>query len=293
MRALIRERRTLTGVQSASALERVGDFYFVVGDDSPNLMRLDLDWNIVGNTRLFAAEIQNGERIAKLSKPDLEAMCSVEWNGRRELLCFGSGSKLPERDICYRVDVTDAETPQNVRAASLTPLYHGLRANREIVGQHNLNLEAASAQDKLLLLQRGNISTINAVIEFDFKAFMEFLDGMRAAPDYTFTCYTLPKIQTRCAGFSSAMKFGKGFLFSASVEDTDNEIDDGATLGSFVGYIEGDDLQWVCPVEQDGAAVAVKIEGIAPLSDEMGRPSIAAVTDNDEGASELLVIEVV
>lgn len=292
MRAQIRQRSLLQGVQSASGLERIGDFYFVVGDDSPNLFRLDTQWNLAGITRLFATQTRDGERIAKLSKPDLEAMCCVEWKGLREVLCFGSGSKSPLRDVCYRVDVTDAALPNDVRVASLTALYDELRANPQVVGAHTLNLEAASAtQDTLALFQRGNISTINAVMEYDLHAFMEYLDGVASAPpSCRITTYTLPKIQTRCAGFSAAMTFNAGVLFAATVEDTDNEIDDGATLGSFIGYIENDTLQWVSPVEYDGVIAPVKIEGITLMQTTVDLTNIAAVTDNDNGASELLVI---
>lgn len=292
MRAQIRERRILQGVQSASGLERIDDFYFVVGDDSPNLFRLDLQFQLAGTTRLFATETRDGERIAKLSKPDLEAMCGVEWQGRREILCFGSGSKSPARDVCYRVDVTDAAFPQNVRIASLMSLHDTLRANPDIVGTHTLNLEAASAtENTIALFQRGNISTINAVMEYDLRAFMEYLDGTASAPpSCRVTTYTLPKTQNRCAGFSAAMTFGPGVLFSATVEDTDNEIDDGDTLGSFIGYLENDILQWVSPVEYKGVAAPVKIEGITLMQATASAIEIAAVTDNDEGASELLVI---
>lgn len=292
MRAEIQERRVLMGVQSASGLERIGDFYFVVGDDSPNLLRLDAGWDLVGQTRLFETEARDGERIAKMSKPDLEAMCGVEWKGRREVLCFGSGSKSPARDVCFRVDVTDAAMPQNVRAGSLTGVYDALRANVEIVGAHTLNVEAAAAtQDRLMLLQRGNISTLNVVMEYELPAFMEYLDGSAGAPPLArMTTYSLPLLYTRWAGFSAAGTFGAGILFAASVEDTDNEIDDGATLGSFIGYIENEGLVWVCVVEQDGMVAPVKIEGIAMTQNEAGMIEIVAVTDNDEGASERLVI---
>lgn len=127
------KRRWLKGLQSASGLERVGDFYYVIGDDSATLVRLDLQFNVVGRTRLFEAAVREGERIAKLAKPDLEAMCFIEWSGRRELLCFGSGSKSPARDVCFRVDVTDPMTPQNVRVVVVTGLYDSLRVNPDIV----------------------------------------------------------------------------------------------------------------------------------------------------------------
>ena len=95
MRASLRSRLILQGLQSASGVERIGNYYFIVSDDSPDLYRLDLSWNIIGTTRLFSSDIHPGDRIPKAIKPDLEAMCLIKWHGKQELLCFGSGSNPP------------------------------------------------------------------------------------------------------------------------------------------------------------------------------------------------------
>lgn len=294
MRAVIRERRVIPGLLSASGVERIGSYYFVIADDYPDLFSLDADWNLVATTPLFRSDTRRGERIAKQNKPDLEAMCAVEWQGRTELLCFGSGSKSPARDVCYRIDVTDPASPQNVRAVSLTALYDALRANSGIVGAHTLNLEAATTRgDRLLLFQRGNISGINSVMEYDTRAFMEYLDNTTLpVPASKVMVFALPQLRNRYAGFSAASTFGGSILFSASVEDTDNEIDDGATLGSFIGRIDGNELQWICAVEQDSAIAPVKIEGISILEADANGFEILAVTDNDADASEVLHIQI-
>ncbi|WP_090693794.1 hypothetical protein [Nitrosomonas sp. Nm34] len=95
MRASLRSRLILQGLQSASGVERIGNYYFIVSDDSPDLYRLDLSWNIIGTTHLFSSDIHPGDRIPKAIKPDLEAMCLVKWHGKQELLCFDSGSNPP------------------------------------------------------------------------------------------------------------------------------------------------------------------------------------------------------
>lgn len=294
MRARILERRVVQGLQSASALERVGDFYFVIGDDARDLFRLDLNFNIVGTTRLFASNTSPHERLAKKIKPDLEAVCCVQANGKRELLCFGSGSKSPARDVCYRVDVTNPASPQNARAVALTALYDALRANSEIVGAHQLNLEAAACTpDTLSLFQRGNISGMRTRAKFDTHAFMQYLDAPTAPlPTPTLTHFTLPKIKKRHAGFSATIEWKDSILFAATVEDTDNEIDDGATLGSFIGRIDAAELRWIAVVEQNGEIAPVKIEGITLLDAHDNMFQFVAVTDNDDGESEILHIQV-
>lgn len=294
MRARIVERRLPERLQSSSALERVGDFYFVVGDDSAELLRLNAQWEVAGSTPLFErAGPQNG-RIAKDAKPDLEAMCCVEWQAQRELWCFGSGSKAPARDVCFRVDVTDPAAPGNVRAVPLTSLYDALRADPRIVGRNTLNIEAAAAaRDKILLFQRGNISGINAVIEFGAVELLKYLqDPAISPPAPRIETYTLPQIGTRRAGFSAACAWNEGILFAASVEDTDNEIEDGATLGSFVGFLASQAVQWICGVEGGDGMMPVKIEGISPGESGGKGLRVFALTDNDEGASELLEIEI-
>lgn len=294
MRAIIRERRTIHGLESGSGLEHVGDYYFVVGDDSPDLFILDAQCNLIGAVRLFASNVPAGARIPKNDKPDLEAMSLVEWNGRRDLLCFGSGSKSPQRDVCYRVDVTDPASPQNVRSVPLTALYDALRANPAVVSTQKLNLEAAATRrDTFLLFQRGNISGVNTAMAYDLRAFMTFLDAPTSPPPLPrVLTFSLPKMKNRHAGFSAALAIDDSIFFSASVEDTDNEIDDGATLGSFIGRIDGSDLQWTCPVEQNQDIAPVKIEGISVLESRTGYLHLIAVTDNDEGDSEILDIEV-
>ena len=81
-------------------------------------------------------------------------------------------------------------------------------------------------------------------------------------------------------------------MFAASVEDTGNEIDDGPTLGGFIGMMRGKEILWVVPVELNGSIAPVKIEGIAILQVQENLLEIAGVTDNDADASEILCIKI-
>lgn len=293
--ATIRERRVLTGLNSASGLEHVGDSFYIIGDDSPFLFRLDEEWRTRSKTPLLNIEMRDAERIAKGRKPDLEALCCLEWQSEREILCFGSGSKSPERDVCFRVNVTEAEAPRNVRRVDMTALYNSLRADLTVVGTQTLNLEAAcSTNDSVCLFQRGNISGRNTIIQYNLAEFIAFLDAPAApapAPQRV-TAFVLPQVKGRWAGFSAATTFQDVIWFSAAVEDTDNEIDDGAKLGSFIGQIRENVLEWITPVPLKDAIAPVKIEGISVLAAGEDFVELAAVTDDDEGASEVLWIEV-
>ncbi|WP_090693791.1 hypothetical protein [Nitrosomonas sp. Nm34] len=192
------------------------------------------------------------------------------------------------------MDVTDLASPQNVRPISLTALYDILRADPTIFGTQKLNLEGATVtRDTVLLFQRGNISGINALMEYPLTTFMNYLDAptLLAPIPQVFT-FTLPKIRNRHAGFSAALTWNDSILFAASVEDTDNEIDDGPTLGSFIGMLRGKEILWVVPVELNGSIAPVKIEGIAILQVQENLLEIAGVTDNDADASEIFCIKI-
>ncbi len=173
-------------------------------------------------------------------------------------------------------------------------IYDNLRADPTILGPQKLNLEGATAtRDAVLLFQRGNISGINALMEYPLMTFMNYLDAPTLlVPIPQVSTFTLPKIHNRHAGFSAALTWNDSILFAASVEDTDNEIDDGATLGSFIGMLRGNEIRWVVPVESNGSIAPVKIEGIAILQMQENSLEIVGVTDNDADASEILRIEI-
>src|SRR5438046_10510737 len=94
-------------IQSASDVEIVDGIAYLVGDDSPYLYCLDHDWNLLRKVPLFASE-HTGDRIPKEQKPDLEAMSVVYLDDKPHLLIFGSGSRSPQRDVCFWLDLAPA-----------------------------------------------------------------------------------------------------------------------------------------------------------------------------------------
>jgi hypothetical protein len=302
MRATIRHREALSRMLSASALERGDTVWYVVADDSPDLYCLDNSFQVVNTLRLVDTEHKRGERVAKQSKLDLEAMTLVERQGKRELLLFGSGSKRQTREFCFRVDITQAHAPRLIQMVSLSPLYDTMRNNSQIVATQQLNLEAAaSTRDTLYLFQRGNISGHNSISAFDLNAFYAFLENSAPLPVPRVYAFALPQIQNRSAGFSAAFVLGRNeILFAASVEDTPDEIQDGPTLGSFIGVLQLEDTiekgfgipRWILPVQDAQGIADVKIEGIALKYRDDVSMQIYAITDNDTSESEILEIEI-
>lgn len=298
MRAQIRHRKILPAVLSASALERVEHFWYIVGDDASELYRLNDAFELVSTIPLVPTTTQNNARAAKSVKFDLEGMTRVAWHGRQELLLFGSGSKTPTRDFCFRVEVTAARAPRVLAQLPMTALYNVLRADARVVSTQQLNLEAAAAaSNEILLFQRGNISGNNAIATFDLAAFMSYLDGeMHTLPEPRITTVRLPHLQGRSAGFSAATILNESqILFAATVEDTPDEIQDGPTLGSFIGLLERGAAwraEWALPVEQENGIAPIKIEGLACQKFARDEITLYGVTDADGEPSEILEIEI-
>ena len=301
-------KRQKADIQSASDVEIVDGIAYLVGDDSPYLYCLDHDWNLQRRVVLFASE-HTGDRIPKEQKPDLEAMSVVYADNKPHLLIFGSGSRSPQRDVCYWVDLAagvDGDLP--VRRASLTPLYDRLRHDPLVVGSGKLNIEGAAAtREHLILFQRGNISHKNVALYYDLPAFLAYLrDDTTLPPEPVIYAYGLPSLQGILSGFSGAtlVPDSDQILFAAAVEDTTNELEDGPTLGSFLGLLRVEDgrtrrqdptqpKKVALVRDVNGATYTGKIESVAVLGREGADEfTLLAATDDDRGGSELLLIHV-
>ena len=90
------------------------------------------------------------------------------------------------------------------------------------------------------------------------------------------------------AGFSGASVYDDLLFFSASVEKTSDWVNDGEILGSFIGIIN------LCAPDEEIKFFSVegefKIEALMVLEKKKENYVLLAMTDNDNGESELLKI---
>jgi len=289
---VVLEKRELPGLTSASGLNRVKDNYFIVGDGSTDLTRLDLNFNVLGNTRLYDPVAVDAQPGAKKLKRDLEVVMKLERGGRIELLCFGSGSKSPLRDVIYRVDVTDPANPGKVTEVSTVSLYNAFRAVPDIVGTEKLNIEGACIfGNKFLIFQRGNRTGINPIVELGLEDFLAYVnDSSKPPPSFKVHKVQLPLLWENPAGFSDACIWNEMILFSASVEVKKPTGDSHAT---YVGLLRlgADKPEWCVPVTDDkGEPLHIKVEGLSIVSEKDGSFVIDSVTDPDGGTSELVKV---
>lgn len=296
MKITLLQIHTLADIPSASGIEQLESQYYLIGDNTQYLFVLSENWELQTKHPLFTPKkLQNGV-IPKKHKPDLEAMTLLKWEDENKLLILGSGSRPTLREKAYWIDLQDFS---KIEEFDLAPIYANIRASLALQSHEKLNIEAICAsEENLFLLQRGNISGKNALLVYDKYEFISFLNGISAIlPQATIYYYDLPEIKGIKAGFSGAVfiAHSQQILFTASVEDTDNEIDDGKILGSFVGLIElksPNQVPKTALLEHEGNTFLGKIESITCMQIIDNHLIAVAVTDSDGGASMLVRLDI-
>lgn len=302
----ITQRAILSGIPSASGLTILDSILYLTGDDSPFLFALKDDLELLKKYPLFEPEqIENG-RIPKKVKPDFESSTLLEINNYPHILILGSGSKSPHRDTGYLIKLpTRYNRNPVIRPVPVKPLYDLLRMNET----DKLNIEASATTDQhVLLFHRRNSNSGNKLLFFEKEEFIEFVQGhLEGVPFPKIFNFTLPQIKGIEAGFSGADFFDGKLFFSASVEDTENAIDDGDILGSFIGIMEIPEmytmkgaepgkpsLKACTAVYENGELFPGKIESVCVIEKfSENHYRAVAVTDNDDGASELVMLEII
>jgi hypothetical protein len=251
-------------VRAASGLRAVGNEFVVLQDDVSALALAQRN----GRARPLLLPIAPGAprrfsptAAGKRGKLDLEALLRLP---DQRLLALASGSRPTRERIALGTaqgDFVLLEAPE---------LYAALRACQGFAGSE-LNLEGAElVADRVRLLQRGNgakragCGPHNAWLDLDLGALLCHLEA--GGP--------LPALgqPTRCdlgreagvpLGFTDAARAPDGRLcFLAAAEASDDAVDDGACLGSWIGWFEGSALRVTRVLEPDGQPTRRKLEGL-------------------------------
>jgi len=293
MRLTLLSRTELSDIPSASGIEAAGDDLYVMSDDSPWLFRLNRKFEVTGKFQVADLPLTPGNKIPKAKKLDLEAMCTIRRENSRELLLFGSGSKSPERDVLLKVNTTQEHS---IKKYSLVPFYDTLR-KKACLTPDELNIEAAAVmEEKLYLFNRGR----NMICRINAYDFLSYLEGTGQAPEIELFNVILPSLRGINATFSGACSTPDltQIVFTASVENTSNWIDDGEILGSFVGVFAAGSLKdsfslaCVAVTDEKKNILPLKMESVTvrhPISSNSFH--LLLVTDNDSTGSELIQAE--
>jgi hypothetical protein len=288
----ILHKQILNGIPSASGIEKIGDYFYVVGDNSPYIFKLDEQYEIIDKFEIFSINNLRNGVIPKKDKPDFEAIASIKENNDDILLIFGSGSKSPQRNLMIKFNCNTKE----VKSYNLSDFYTEMRLVANLK-ESDLNIEAAALKDNtLLLFNRG----INLIMLYNVNDFKRYLKQNETIPTPIVYHVNLPKINNIESGFSGAsfIKNTNKIVFTSSVEDTKSWIDDGEVLGSFVGIINLDNLDDLTPefiqIKDTSTSLSaqnmlIKIESITVLGDMINnKVHLSMVTDSDGGDSEII-----
>ena len=290
------ERHFLPQVQGASGLAEVAEGWLAICDDLPDLLLLDSEGSLLQTIRVSAEPPVFVEgRVPKKHKRDFESIADYRQGKETHLLIFGSGSKLPQRGFVVKAVWLDGL--KSYKEYNAAKFYQHLLQVAKIT-EEQLNIEGATIFDnKVALANRGT----NQIFWIDLKEFLKFLetDCIGPMPAVTLKSYVLPQIIGVHSGFSGAgtdLRRNR-IYFGASAEDTVDWIQDGHVLGSFIGWIvrptatDGGDMHLIPVVDDQGEFLQIKIEAIALLPQVESRVRMLALTDNDGGQSEMLVLE--
>lgn len=286
----ILSQQVLESVYSASGITPFDSGYLVVGDNSPHLFELQENLTNLRFHPIPEWEVFQNEVIPKPIKPDFEAIETVSVNGKDEIWIFGSGSLSPTRDHMLRIWKEVGNFV--IKKKDLTDLYADLRQTPELAGSY-LNIEAlAILNEQMLLFNRGK----NLVWHFHFPDFCAFLNENTSLPKFETQEMELPTIRNHTAQITGACfsNTGASLLLTATVENTNNPIDDGEVLGSFVGQMKvknsnfNSKIHWE-PIVKHDVFLPLKVESICPKNGT--DDTYLLVTDSDGGPSELLVIQ--
>lgn len=293
---MVVDRQVLPGVQAASGLAETPEGWLLACDDSPDMFLVNLEGQVLGKYPVSAPPpVLVDGRVPKKHKRDFEAIADWRLGKDTHFWVIGSGSKLPQRSYVVRGSWQGGLTA--VKEIQAETLYRHLMQAAGL-SEESLNIEGAAIFDKrIVLLNRGT----NQSLGMDQAAFGKFLDGGCAGtpPEVRIQKYDLPEINGVQAGFSGACTDLRRnrIYFSASAEATDNWIDDGQVLGSFIGWIvrptatDGGELHLHPVVDDQAEFLQVKIEAIGLLPALDSRVRMLALTDSDGGESEMLVLE--
>ncbi|MCR5889330.1 hypothetical protein LRS06_16465 [Hymenobacter sp. J193] len=238
MRATIVQEISLPNLPSASGIEVIGDVAYVIGDDAPFLYRLDAASLAAGErlTLFETAHFSTG-RIPKNIKLDLECLTALTTPaGESGLLVLGSGATAAREQGFWVPLPGTTGAAASVYPLSLSGLYAALRPLLPAGTVLNMEAVAATATELVLFQRTVGSEAGNLVFRLPLVDTLEYLHHHSAQlPAVRRQFYQLPTIDGKPAGFSGATWFAEKLFVTASVEDTQDAVLDGAVLGSFVG----------------------------------------------------------
>jgi hypothetical protein len=290
MNAAIINSRVLYSIKSASAIGKIGEYIFVVSDNSNCLSLLNDEFELQEKLKLYESNSRL-EEIPKPIKADLECFFAFQYLDKEFVLLLGSGSFEEMRDKGFLLSV-DENGKIASKEIQLTFLYKEFRKTSAI------NIEGVISQDGcILFFSRGNSSCHNKVFSIAAEQFYEFLFQQQTV--FSNVCnfeLTTPPIHANSTGITEAF-YANDIFLTATAEQTQNSFDDGTIAGSMFLKTEYSNQMlsvkdYAVVKDTEGNIYKKKIEGVLVKNIIENQLTLWAVTDNDGGDSDLLEIKV-
>ncbi|MEN8115453.1 MAG: hypothetical protein ABFS16_00620 [Bacteroidota bacterium] len=293
MSITINSRKTLD-IPSGSGIIMANNEFLIVGDDTPWLFALNNN-NIVTKRSLISISGKDMPyRADKSQKLDFEDISYVEYDNNEYIFVISSGSKAVFRDTVFILDITSPNrviTKKNIR-----PLFDKMTETAGIV---SINIEGlTSDSETIYIAHRGNHDK-NVIFSFSIASLVEYILKDGDVPQFSMQIIELPAPDNLKAGFSALeyVEELKSLLFTASLESSPDSYSDGEVLGSYIGCLscdKPDKMQIKMLKNSDNIPVKTKLEGItlARINEPVNTLGVVCVSDNDDGKTELLSIEI-
>ena len=279
-------------VSSGSGLAYYNNTAYLVGDDAAYIAVLP-NGDSSSYTRIPLQTTVNIDRIAKAVKNDLEAALVGNIGKESYLFALPSGSLSPYRDTVFAINL---ESKKVGFACSLLPLFKAIKLKAGL-NDHQLNIEgSALVGDKLFLFNRGN----NMAIIIAWTDFVQYVQKPKdPIPTFNLQKISLPVINNYAVGISGACTINKKeILFTASLEETHDNVADGAIKGSYIGILRLNDKDEISLValqqfkDAAGNIILDKLEAIEIIKQKGNNINALAMADNDDGKSKLFYLDI-
>lgn len=286
-------------VRAASAIAPLGAGWLVAQDDATHAAWWRKD--TIEPLRLFPPveghDVFEKEAGTKQLKPDLEAGCGVDVDGRPSALLLGSGSS--DHRMRGALVVLDGDQPQ-VTVADLPALYAAV-ADALTVQLDELNMEGACVVGpSLRWFHRGAPAAglPAASVDLDLAELLDVIHRRRDPDELSPTNvghYDLGEVEGVGLAVTDAVTLLGGgtreplVLVSSAAEDTADPREDGPVVGSALTLLDGTTTRATIALpELDGNVC--KVEGLTVLEQTGTSARLLATVDADDHAAASLAL---
>ncbi|RYY69587.1 MAG: hypothetical protein EOO13_09095 [Chitinophagaceae bacterium] len=277
----LEDSKLLPNISSGSGIILRNQKVFIVSDNMNGYFSMDTS---TSTQQFYSFNNDDSAYIQEKNiKEDFESASIILINGEENILAVSSGSIDSSRQ---QLLIFPIKAPQNNKIVKAIWLYDIIKQDLKI-STSQLNIEGAfTARDSLYLLNRGT----NQAIAIPLVSLQNQLEEEPfVQPAARVTSFSLPLLDGFPVAFSGACYYKEDtFLFTASVEKTNDWVADGEVAGSYIGMakLDGTVLFLLPLLDRKGNRIKQKLESLDIIHQQAnGNIALFAISDNDNGQS--------